>query len=138
MQTASDPSVATGILAELDSDHVVLTIPHTDYRIHLQIEGDSDAITTTGLNKPISGRIEAQARRVDIVNTGGRFFEPTYGRPRRLQGRIIDLDTRNNTITVQCPIPFVCRLMPPQEAHAFEVGQLVSFDIERGAVFQPM
>lgn len=138
MQTTSDPSVATGILVERESDHVVLTIPHTDYRIHLQIEGDSLAPIAADMNKPISGRIEAQARRVDVVNTGGRFFEPTYGRPRRLQGRIVDLDTRNNTITVQCPVPFVCHLMSPQEAHMFELGQLVSFDIERGAVFQPM
>ncbi len=135
MQTSTDPNLTVAVLAECHTDHVVLTLPHTDYRIHLQVRDGGSLLSGSEVGKPISGTIEAQARRVDVVHTGGRYIEPVYGRPRRLQGRIVELDRRKNTITVQCPCPIVCTLMSPQEARGFELGQLVSFDIERGATF---
>lgn len=140
MQTAAhaDPNTASAVLAERHDDRVVLTLPHTDYRIHLDVKGESPELAADNVGKSVAGRIEAQARRIDVVHTGGRYLEPVYGRPRRLQGRIVATDRRSNTITVQCPCPIVCHLMAPQLAQQFEVGQLVSFDIERGATFRPM
>ena len=115
---------------------VVLALPHTDYRIHLVADTASDALKHAEVNKPIGGRIYAQAKRVDVVNTGGRFIEPVYGRPRRIQGRIISTDENANTITLFCGCPITAHLMPLQKAGQFSVGQMVSFDVEKGARFE--
>ena len=111
----------------------VLSLPDTDYRLHLVM--DPAPAVTQGR---IRGSIHAQARRVDVVNTGGIFIEPVIGRPRRLQGRIIDRDAAANTITVKAVAPFICKLDSLQKAEQFPVGALVSFDVERGARFEPM
>jgi hypothetical protein len=89
----------------------------------------------------VAGRIEANARRVDVAagHRGGAYIEPVFGRPRRLQGRILAADSAANTITVHCACPFVCRLTDPRQlAEDFQVGAMVMFDVERGARFQPL
>ncbi len=77
------------------------------------------------------------AKRVDVVGHGGRFIEPVYGRPRRLQGTVVATDPNLNMITVRSRCPFVCRLTGSQKAAAFAIGSLVGFDVEAGAVFEP-
>jgi len=134
VSTTTGP-IAHGVLAEKRDGEIVLEIHHTDYRLYLQVEtGTLDGVA---LHQPIAGRILARAKRVDVVTTGGRYIEPVYGRPRRLQGRISAIDPAANTLTLQTACPFVCTLMPGQKAEGFAVGQLVSFDVERGAVFEP-
>ena len=128
------PGLARGLLVEIAEGSIGLNLPGTDYRLHLLV----DAPVKGGeLNKPIDGRILARAKRVDIVHTGGRYIEPVYGRPRRIQGRVIATDQEANTITVNCGTPFVCYLTADQKPRDFEIGSLVSFDIERGAQFEP-
>jgi hypothetical protein len=126
---------ATGVLASSEDGQIVLALPGTDYRLHLQLAGPIDAPS----GKPITGRITAKARRVDVVHRGGRFIEPLYGRPRRLQGTVVATDPHENTITVKCGggCPFVCRLMAGQRAINFDVGAFVGFDVEAGAGFEP-
>ena len=125
--------LATGLLAEIGDGTIVLGLRGTAYRLQLAVSGP----VTAEVNKPITGRITVQARRVDAVGRGGRYIEPIYGRPRRLQGTVIDTDAAANSITVRCGgIPFVCRLMPNQKAGQFRVGQLVGFDAEPGAEFK--
>ena len=34
----------------------------------------------------------AEAKRIDVVTTGGRYVEPVYGRPRRVQGTVIAIE----------------------------------------------
>jgi len=128
-----DSSMASGTLLNDNEGTIILGLPGTDYQIYLQ----TDADLGTQLNKRITGTIHARARRVDLVHTGGRYFEPVYGRPRRLQGRISSLDEATNTITVDCGCPFVCELATGQQAANFSEGMLVSFDVERGATFNP-
>ncbi len=130
--TLQDPAIVHGRLAERGEDRIVLTLPGTDYRLHLRVDRPIDL----PLNERIAGRIFARARRVDVVGTGGRYIEPVYGRPRRLQGRITATDPQANTITVYCGCPFVCELTANQRANQFAVGQMVSFDVERGARFE--
>lgn len=128
------PDLARGLLVKIAEGLIGLNLPGTDYRLHLLV----DAPVKDGeLNKPIDGRIHARAKRVDIVHTGGRFIEPVYGRPRRIQGRVISTDQEANTITVNCGTPFICHLTADQKPSDFEIGFLVSFDIERGAQFNP-
>lgn len=126
--------VVRGTLLERHGDMIVLGLSGTDYRLHLQTDGGLDA----DVGKPIAGRIAARARRVDRVRRGGRFVEPLYGRPRRLQGTIVATDDAANALTVRCggACPFVCTLTAGQRAADFTVGALVGFDVERGAGFE--
>jgi len=129
----ADPTLFTGKLLEQSSESIVLAIPGTDYKLHLAIKAPLPA---NALNR-YDGRIRAQARRVDVIKAGGVFVEPVIGRPRRIQGRVIAVDAAANTITVKAVAPFVCKLLDArQKASDFEIGSMVSFDVERGALFE--
>lgn len=141
MQDTSTPVQSAPALSPLtrgkllghEPGRLVLGLPGTEYRLHLvtdrQVEPDAVGF--------VRGRITARARRVDVVKTGGRFIEPVYGRPRRLQGVVTSVDAAAGTITVQGPCPFVCTLTARQNPQDFEPGQLVGFDMESGAKFEP-
>ncbi len=133
---AKDLALTRGVLADADDTRVTIALPHTDYRLHLAVDGP----VGSRVGKPITGRITATARRVDVVRTGGRFIEPVMGRPRRLQGTVVATDMSRHTLTVQCAAgcSFVCRLLDEQRPTDFGPGQLVAFDIERGAHFEPI
>lgn len=128
--TASSP-IATGVLAEKSPEKLVLAVPGTDYRIQLVPKGSIDA----QVNDRISGVIRAQAQRVDVHQAGGRYIEPVFGRPRRVQGRIIGGDVKANTITVLACVPVTAALCPQQQTGQFALGQMVSFDVQPGASF---
>ncbi len=128
--TAAGP-IATGVLAEKSPEKLVLAVPGSDYRLHLVPVGTIDA----QVDERVSGIIRAKARRVDVISAGGRFIEPVFGRPRRVQGRIIDGDPKANTITVLAAVPVTVSLMPQQHTGQFAPGQMVSFDVEPGATF---
>lgn len=131
---ASDVDVVKGKLLEAAADHVVLALPGTDYQLHLATSAKVEA----PLNKPIRARIRARARRVDATfeGRGGRYIEPVYGRPRRVQGRIVAHDPKANTITVDAACPVICTLVADQQAADFPPGTFVTFDVERGATFE--
>ena len=133
MNQPNSSNLARGVLVEASDGSIVLSLPGTEYQLHLVVDSPVQAQQ----NKPITGRIEARAKRVDIVHTGGRFIEPVYGRPRRIQGRVIATDPTANTITVHCATPFVCYLTAQQNPGDFPVGSLVSFDIEKEARLEP-
>ena len=127
-------STTHGQLLSQDSGQIVLGLPETEYQLHLMV----DPPIQTSTNPHIAGTIHARARRVDIVQTGGRFIEPVYGRPRRIQGTITAIDPIGNTLTVDSGCPIVCLLVTGQKTSQFSLGQLVSFDVERGATFEPL
>jgi hypothetical protein len=131
--TASTGPTLQGVLIESKPDMAIIGLPGSEYRLHLV----TAAPLSAPLNKPIHGTAFARAKRVDKVPSGGRFIEPIYGRPRRLQGRVIATDPQRNTITVNAGAPFVCELTMNQKAETFAEGDLVSFDVERGARFEP-
>ncbi len=136
----TEPGIARGILEEIHPEtathpaYIVLSFYNTNYRLHLLPVRE----ITASPGKRIEGVIRAEAKRVDIVTTGGKFIDPVFGPPRRLQGRIIETDTARNTLTVDTgPAPFVCRLTDHrQRADDFEPGQLVGFGVLRGASFE--
>jgi hypothetical protein len=129
-----DTSIAQGTLLEKSDESIVLGLPHTDYQIHLLASPSPDS----DVKKPIAGRICARAMRVDIAKAGGRFIEPVYGRPRRLQGRIIATDAAANTITVKAACPIVCELTANQQAGEMPIGAIATFDVQSGATFKPI
>ncbi len=129
----SNTATVTGRLLESDDQRIVLAIPKGDYQLHLVPVGE---VKSDPMGQ-IRGIIRAQARRVDVIAGGGCYIEPIFGRPRRVQGRIIGGDVQDNSITVAAATPLIATLMPPQKTANFAIGQMVSFDIERGATFVP-
>jgi hypothetical protein len=115
--------------------YIVLRVPNTSYEMHL-VPTES-VVATPG--QRITGRIRAKARRVDVVGTGGRYVEPVYGRPRRVQGTIVGVDVAANTITVNAGVPIICEVTDArQQASAFTEDSFVSFDVLDGATFTPV
>lgn len=138
--TKIDPHLARGVLEAVVPDtatrqgYIVLRVPNTSYQLQLR----PTSPLTTPVGKRIVGRIKAQARRVDVVGTGGRYVEPVSGHPRRIQGMIVDADAGSNSITVNAGVPIVCAVTEKrQQAGQFEPGQFVTFDVLEGATFTP-
>jgi len=136
--TKINPGLTRGVLNEICAEtatkpaHLVLGLYNSDYNLHLLPSGE----ITTHVGKRILGCIRAEARRVDVVKSGGKYIEPVIGRPRRVQGRVIETDTSRNAITVDAGAAFICRLTDHrQRASDFEPGQFVSFDVLNGATF---
>lgn len=133
-----DPTLARGTLlgatpaTATRPAHVTITFPNTSYEMHLLPGGPVAA----PVGKRIIGTIRAKARRVDKVQTGGRYVEPVYGRPRRVQGSVIATNEGAKTIVVDAGIPIECSLTDErQKTGQFTVGDFVSFDVLDGATF---
>lgn len=132
--TSARESIARGVLASSSEDRLELAIPGTDYLVYLLPTHPA----TSAVGKRIAGTVRVQARRVDVVRTGGRFIEPVIGSPRRIQGTVIAIGGEDRAITVKAVVPVVCRLTDArQKPEEFSVGDLVSFDVLPGATFTP-
>ncbi len=137
--TKIDSKLARGVLAATAdatatrSATITLAILNTSYEIQLV---PAAAVQGT-VGKRIIGIIRADAKRLDTVKTGGRFIEPVYGRPRRVQGSVVGVDTAANAVIVDATVPIHCRLTDQrQKAADFQLGQFVSCDVMDGARFE--
>ncbi|MFN0134091.1 MAG: hypothetical protein ACKVW3_16375, partial [Phycisphaerales bacterium] len=89
--TKIDPRLARGTFLGLEPatatrpEHVKLSFHNTSYELHLV----ATAPVAVPVGKKAIGSIRAKARRIDTVDTGGRYVEPVFGRPRRVQGVVI-------------------------------------------------
>jgi hypothetical protein len=149
--SSADVSVARGTLLEVvgatatKPGYIVLGLPGSGYQLHLRPLPGMEAVKVEP-GKKLRGVITVQARRVDIVTTGGRYIEPLYGRPRRVQGTVLANDPRANTVTVcACGaaavdgvnLPVVLKLTDPrQKAEQFPVDALVSCDVLDGGTIE--
>ena len=131
--TETNPNQIRGTLEESGDRTIVLALLGSEYQLHLEVS----KMLTTPQGKRITGTISAQARRIDIVRTGGRYIEPLCGRPRRVQGSIIAINPVDQTITVNAGAPIVCQVGPGQKAESFKAGDFVSFDVLAGSSFTP-
>lgn len=129
-----DRTLVEGIVDESSDGVIALKLAGTDYRLRLAVGEPLDAL----VGSKVRGRIRAQARRIDIIKAGGRYIEPVDGRPRRIQGRVIAIDEVNDAVTVLACAPIICRTNTLQQAGMFQPDQLVSFDVEPGARFEPV
>lgn len=132
------PTLARGELAEVVAPtatkpgHIVIEFPNTSYRMHLIPTGP----ITTAVGKRIIGTIRATARRVDLVETGGKYVEPVFGHPRRVQGSVIGSDDRSRTLIVDAGMPIHCVMNDARQVPSmFPRGAMVSFDVMDGATF---
>jgi len=126
--------LATAHVESVSEEAMVLHVHDTDYRVRLVPVGDVSGLRP---HQRVTGVIRARAQRVDVAAAGGKYIEPVYGRPRRIQGRIIGGSVADNTIVVDCGLPFVCQLMDLQKAGDFNLHQIVGFEVEPDASFEP-
>lgn len=127
--------------------YVVFAVPGSQYRLHLRTAPGAPAIDPSRVGKRLVGVIRCEARRVDLVQQGGRLIEPLVGRPRRVHGIVEAQDPAGGTIVVSAggssavdgvDVPIVARLMDPrQRPDQFPVGALVAFDVFDGATITP-
>lgn len=131
----SDTNVARVYLQQRIADEVVLSIGGTNYQLHLKAAGP----VTPSKQGRVNGVIRLPVWKVDAVSAGGgAYIEPVYGKPRRVQGRIIATDAAANTVTVVvagCPVVGV--LPARWQAATFKPGAAVAMDILEGAAFEP-
>ena len=134
-----DPRLARGIFLErveataTQPEYLRLGFPNTDYQLHLIPEGEQ---TLPDPGKQIVGTIHAQAQRIDMIHAGGRYLEPVFGVPRRVQGRVIAVNGENNEVIVSAGVPIHCHPTDArQNATDFNPGDFVSMGVEPGAVF---
>lgn len=133
--TTQTPPTVSGKLVERGDGSITIALPGTDYKLRLVIEIDLPA----QVGERVIGTVHATARRVDVIPAGGRFVEPVFGRPRRVQGRIVGGHVPSRTIYVQAGPTLICSLSDErQQVENFSIGQMVSFDVEAGAVFKPV
>ncbi len=110
---------------------VNISVPNTSYQIYLVPKGVVHGET----GKRIIGTIRAVARRIDEVKTGGRYVEPVYGRPRRVQGRVVRVE--GDAVVIDAGVAIHCTPTDPrQKAGDFKPGQFVSCDVLEGATFE--
>jgi hypothetical protein len=131
-----DPTLARGVLEAVVAQtatqpgHIVVSFPNTSYQMHLLPRNP----VASEVGKRIIGTVRLQARRIDHVQTGGRYVEPVYGRPRRVQGSVISVS--GDALVVDATVPVHVSLTDPrQKASDFKVGDFVSFDALDGASF---
>lgn len=127
--TKIDPRLARGVLNAVAPAtatrpaHIVMSVPNTSYELHLIPQGP----VTAEVGKRLIGTIRARSRRIDIVQTGGRYIEPVFGKPRRMQGSVIG--TEGDALIVDVTIPV---LVTPGDARQkvadFPAGSFVAFD----------
>lgn len=112
---------------------VELSFANTNYRVRLEVQGAFKA----AVGSRVLGVIHANVQRVDVVRTGGAYLEPVYGRPRRLQGRVIGSDAHDNVLVIDGPVPMHCHLTDRrQRAADFEPGVMVTCGVQDGASFE--
>jgi hypothetical protein len=134
--TKIDPSLARGTLTEVvaatatKAGFVKVSFPNTSYELHLA----PAAPVRTEPGKKVLGVIRAKARRIDTVETGGRYVEPVFGRPRRVQGTVISV---GDSVLVNAGVPIhLTPTDPRQKLSDFQPGQFISCDVMDGATFE--
>ncbi|MHC5023631.1 MAG: hypothetical protein ACYTGG_06930, partial [Planctomycetota bacterium] len=83
--------LARGRLDAVSDELIELSLPGTDYHLHLAPTVPAAEIGTP-VGKRITGRIEARALRIHPAGGGGQFIEPVWGMPRIVAGRVLSLD----------------------------------------------
>lgn len=132
--TSDSPTTAHGTLHATTEGHVTMAVPGTSYQLQLNVYQP----VTTQVGKRLVGAIKANARRIDKTGSGGRYVEPVYGRPRRIQGSVISINPADQSITIDAGIPFNVKPTDPrQRFDQFQVGDFVATDLVNGATFTP-
>ena len=143
--TRLDPALSRGTLAEVRPatatrpSVVVLTVPNTEYRLELRPVGDDLAPFEGRVGTTVVGIVRAEARRLDLCGAGGRYVEPVFGRPRRVQGMVREVRAPENTVVVSAALGLALNLTPTapgQNAGQFKEGDFLTCGVLDGATFE--
>ena len=130
-------SVARGIVESLDSDGIVLRLPHTDYRLHLKLAVPAGQVTA-GPGQRIAGTIEARALRIHPAAGGGRFLEPIIGEPRIVAGAVLAVEKDRRRVLIDAAAPMWLTTEEDQDFGVIAAGGLVNCYVRSGAAFTPL
>ena len=130
---STDNAVARLRLVEKHDDHIIVSIPGTQYRLKLNTAAPIDVET----GKRVSGHIIAQVWKVDFVSTGGAYIEPVYGKPRRIQGNVTGKTAGTNALIVTVgDCPFIAQLPDRWQADDIPLGTRVGLDTPDTPIFE--
>ncbi len=135
MDVQSEPLVR-GIMESLSDDVIVISLPHTSYRLKLVLTVAASAISTS-VGKRIKGTIHAKALRMFKASGGGLFIEPLEGAPRIVAGRVLQVDGPSRRVLVDVAAPMWMTLAPDNAPEEFAVGEMVNCYVESGTRFTP-
>ncbi len=132
--TTDNPTIARGTLHATSEGHVTMAVPGTSYQLLLSVYQPVAA----AIGKRLVGTIKANARRIDKTDSGGRYIEPVYGRPRRIQGSVIAINPADQSLTIDAGMPITVKPTDPrQRFDQFQLGDFVATDLLNGATFTP-
>ncbi len=132
-ETKTDPRVGQVRLVDRAGDWVMLSIPDTHYRLHLKAASPLEA----EVGRRVRGVIRVSVWKVDFVSRGGAYIEPLFGRPRRVQGRVIAHQSDRNGIVLGiagCPI--TADLPDRWQASQIPLGTRIGVEVHEGATFE--
>lgn len=124
------------VVESLDGSRVVVSVPGTEYRLHL-VPGAPASAFPTRPHARATGSVRGRALRMHRAAAGGVFIEPIEGHPRILQGRVLEVDAAGRRLLLHAVIPMWMDLAEGQSAEEFQAGDLVNFYAERGVTFTP-
>ncbi len=127
-------SIVRGVVQSADPDGLVLSIPHSDYQLHL--------VTPDGVQaskgQRLKGTIEATALKIHSAQGGGRFIEPIYGAPRIVAGCVQFADEETRRVLVDVGVPMWVNVPADQDLSLCLPGSLVNFYVASGTSFTPI
>lgn len=138
MTTETEPkALARGILESLEDDELVLSIPHSEYRLHLVPTVPAGEFGGY-VGKRIRGVIQAVALRIHRAQAGGQFIEPIWGAPRIVAGTVGSIDESTRRVLVDASVPMWVTVPVGQDLESLHEGDLVNFYVQSGATFRPV
>ncbi len=84
----------------------------------------------------VVGEVYAYARKAEMVSLGGNYVEPLFGRPRRMQGMVLEQNVIRNELRVQTGYEVTVKLPENQPATEFPIGSHVGWDNADWAEFR--
>ncbi len=112
------------IVDAVEDGTITLKTPGNNYRTSFKVAG----VSGLKAGDRVTGTIHAPAWKVDRVELGGNYVEPLFGRPRRMQGTILSVNTSTNELTVLTAYEVVVKLPDRYQASQFAPGTRVAWD----------
>ena len=112
------------IVNDLTADQVTVLVPGSNYRCTFKCTGAA----ALRVGQRVAGVVRAPARKAEVVSDGGNYVEPLFGRPRRMQGRVVEQHPKTNELLVQVGYPVRVKLPHGQSVVDFPVGSRVGWD----------
>ena len=129
-------AVARAVVDRVGDDHIVLRLPHTEYRLRFALAVPGGVLTIPAGTR-IRGTITGRALRIHPASAGGCFIEPVVGEPRIVAGRVVALDERGRRVLVDAAVPMWLDLEENQDPGLLRVAGLVNCHVMSGTTFTP-